>query len=241
MAKLITSPVELGFSEFVSKLIADTFDAVITSTITQEENWAQLNDLLSLDLSEFSSKVIDEEQVQEELTNLFPDGSGGTMIVVDGPYVRANPKNGTQESPPVNALLGYQPRGSKLSEKDVAEIRILVRNKLAVRHFEVLSRVFSKGSTRIVVDAGKINAKLNFEILQVEENGNNNSGTGTEPSSISRIYLKRKYPGFNTLGRPLELRNVHLFVKPPADKDPQSHQIKANVYGEVELQFKTVT
>lgn len=241
MAKVITSPVELGFSEFVSKLIADTFDAVITSTITQEENWSQLNDLLSLDLSEFSSKVIDGEQVQEELVNLFPDGSGGTLIVADAPYVRAGTRSGIQESPPVNALLGYQPKSNRLTEKDVAEIHILVRNKLAIRHFEVLSRVFSKGSTRIVVDAGKINAKLNFEILQVEENGSNNSGTAAEAPTISRIYLKQKYPGFNTLGRPLELRNVHLFVKPPADKDPQTHQLKANVYGEVELQFKTVT
>ena len=42
MADPISSPVELGFSDFVSKLISDTFEAVITSTMKQEEDWQQL-------------------------------------------------------------------------------------------------------------------------------------------------------------------------------------------------------
>jgi hypothetical protein len=239
MTKVITSPVELGFSEFVSKLISDTFDAVITSSITQEENWNQLNRLLSLTMDDFAEQVIDNDMIQMELISLFPDGSGSTAIVNGAAYTRANPRKETPENPPVKTVLGYEPKGDKLTEKDVAEIGAIVKNLLAERQFEVLNRVFSRGSTKIIVDAGKINAKLNFEILQVEESDNDSNDNTSV--AVKKIFVRQKYPGFSSLGRPIELKNVHLFVKPPADSDPQTHQVKANVYGEVEIQFKTIS
>ena len=236
MPNIITSPVELGFSEFVSKLVSDTFDAVISSTITQEENWNQLNQLLSLAPDEFASQVIDDEMVSVDLITRFPDGSGGTAIVKDAKYIRANPGKGIAENPPVKTLLGYVPHSNRFSEKDIAEIKRIIRIRLAEKKYDILNRMLSKGQTRIIVDAGKINAKLNFEILQVEESNDELAETESK-----RVFIKQKYPGFTSLGRPVEMKKIHLFVKPPADKDPQTHQLKANVYGEVELQFKTIS
>ena len=95
-----------------------------------------------------------------------------------------------------------------------------------------------------MVDAGKINAKLNFEILQVEDDEEETSDDprgGDTNLNISIIFVKRKFPGFVGLSRPTELRNVNFFVKPPTDKDPQTSQVKANVYGELEINFKTIT
>jgi len=64
---------------------------------------------------------------------------------------------------------------------------------------------------------------------------------GDPTLNMSRIFVKRKFPGFVGLARPTEMRNVHFFVKPPTDKDPQTSQVKANVYGEVEINFKTIS
>lgn len=236
MGNRITSPVELGFSEFVSKLISDTFDAVITSTISQEDNWTQLKQLLALSPEEFAEQVIDDEMIDNELNRLFPDGSGGTLVVSGARYLRRNVRGRTHEQPPINETLGYQPRSNKLTDNDVASIRSILKSRLAEKQFELLNKVFSKGQTKIVVDAGKINAKLNFEILEVDETDEN-----TDNTSNKKIFIERKFPGFTSLARPTALKNVHFFVKPPTDSDPQSHQVKANVYGEVELQFKTIT
>ena len=236
MANKITSPVELGFSEFVSKLISDTFDAVITSTISQEENWSELNQLLALDPDEFAEQVIDNEMINTELNRLFPDGSGGTLITTGSRYLKRNIRDKMHEQPPLKATLGYQPKSNRLTDKDVVAIGLIVKTRLAQKQFELLNKVFSKGQTKIVVDAGKINAKLNFEILEVDDADDN-----SENSTGKKIFIDRKFPGFTRLARPTALKNVHFFVKPPSDSDPQTHQVKANVYGEVELQFKTIT
>ncbi len=243
MAELISNPVELGFSDFVSKLISDTFEAVITTSVNQEEDWQQLGELLSQQIDVFTEIVIDNKSVDNEINRLFPDGEGGNLITKGQDYKKSNPEKDIDESPLIYFYTGYQPKGSSLSEQDVLEINRSVKNILGKKQYDVLSNVYSKGATRVIVDAGKINAKLNFEILQVEEDEEDPADpvVGDPRPGLSRIFVKRKFPGFIGLARPTEMRNVHFFVKPPTDKDPQTSQVKANVYGEVEINFKTVS
>jgi len=246
MSKIIASPVELGFSEFVSKLISDTFDAVIVSNINQEENWSNLEKLLALDAAQFAKQVVDDEAVLQELTRLFPDGKGGTLIVSGTNYRKESGRTGANESPPINELLDYQPKGRTLTAKDIENIKQIVREKLAEEHFEILSKLASKGHTKVVVDAGKINAKLNFQILQLEEIDDDNEDSSesnliSEATLNKNLFLSKSFPMYSSIKRPEYLNKVRFFVKPPADSDPQTHQVKANVYGEVEIQFKTIS
>ncbi len=241
MADIITKPVELGFSEFVSKLISDTFEAVISSSISQEEDWSQLDELLALDIDVFTSMVVDNEMIENELIRLFPNEEGGTAIVKDTNYTKANPEKQVTENPPIETLTGYKPAGSKLTENDILEITLSVKKQLGEKQYEVLSKVFSKGATKVIVDAGKINAKLNFSILQESENGGSGGSGGDPPPDFSkRIFVNRGIGRFGGLSRPIEMKGVHFFVKPPSDADPQTHSVKANIYGEVEIQFKTI-
>jgi len=246
MAEPISSPVELGFSDFVSKLISDTFEAVITTSVSQEEDWQQLSELLSMNLSSFTDTVINNSMVQDEIIRLFPDNLGGTVISKGTKYIEANPEKSIQESPAIQLLTGYVPEGDILSEKDVLNIYDAVKGILGRKQYDVLSSVYSRGATKVVVDAGKINAKLNFDIIQLEDNEEEEEptpgpGSGIPLTDMSRIFVKRKFPGFVGLARPMEMRNVHFFVKPPSDRDPQTSQVKANVYGEVEINFKTIS
>jgi hypothetical protein len=241
MAEPIMSPVELGFSEFVSKLIADTFEAILSSTYSQEENWDKIRELLSHDLETFTDLTIDDETLYAEIVRLFPGEEEGTSIVKDEQYRTADPARNITEKPPIEYYTGFQPKRNKLSEKDVNEIYRIVRNQLGQKHYEILSTVLSKGTTKVIVDAGKISAKLNFEIYQTAETDNNSSAVSAAEIPREKIIIKQKLPIFGGLSKPVELRNVHFLVKPPNDSTPQSSQIKANVYSEVEIQFKTVS
>lgn len=239
---MITTPVELGFTEFVSKLIADTFEAIITSSVQQEEDWMQMNELLGLGQEAFAKKVIDDESLAQEIVRLFPADEGGTLIREKAEYQKGNPKKGIPEIPPIAEITGYQPPGRTLNEADVRNIYETVRQIMAIRQYEVLRRLLARGSTRVIVDAGKINAKLTFEINQVEEEpGSGGGGGSAPPTGISKIIVPRKTSIFSGIARPTELEKVRFFVRPPSDKDPQTHQVKANVYSEVEIQFKTIT
>lgn len=243
MPEQISSPVELGFSDFVAKLISDTFEAVVASGISQEKGWAQLEELLSLEMPAFTEAVVDEGMLNDEMGRLFPDGKGGTLIAKDLLYRKANPEKDISEEPPINAYTGFQPKGKKLTAADVKAIRDAVWQALGRKQFDILSKIHSRGNTRVVVDAGKVNAKLNFEIQQMDE-GDEPGSSGhhsARSTETRRIFAKHSFPGLGELSRPVELRNIKFFVKPPTDKDPQTHQVKANVYGEVEIQFKTIT
>ena len=250
MGKLIASPIELGFTEFVSKLISDTFEAVIASSITQEENWSNLEKLMSLEPAEFAQQVVTDDAVTEELINLFPNKEGdGTLIVKGAEYTKENPKTGQPEVPPIFQTLGYRPRRRTLSQRDVDAIRQIVREKLAEEQFALIGEIYSRGKTKIIVDTGRINAKLNFQIMQLEESDDEEetepTPTGDPPSIPSNLntglFLNNLYPVLSSIQRPKTLDKIRLFVKPPTDKDPQTHQIKANVYGEVEIHFKTIS
>lgn len=241
MADVITKPVELGFSEFVSKLISDTFESVIASSISQEEDWAQLDELLSQEKDVFISQVVDEEMIETELIRLFPNDDGGTIIKKGLEYTKANPEKGEPDKPPIEMLTAYKPKGNKLTEEDVQGISAAVRNALGEKKYDVLSKVFSGGATKVVVDSGKINAKLNFSILQESESGGSGGSGGDPPPEINKqIFIKRGLRGFGGFSRPIEMKGVHFFVKPPSDGDPQTHNVKANIYGEVEIHFKTI-
>jgi hypothetical protein len=243
MPDIITTPVELGFSEFVAKLISDTFEAIITSSAKQEEDWMQLNDLLQLGEEEFAKRVIDDDNLLQEVIRLFPDDKGGTVIVVHAKYQKANPDKGIPESPPIASITGFQPEGKVLLQPEVNKIFEAVRVLLASRQYEILRRMFARGTTKVIVDAGKINAKLTFEITQVEDESapGGGSGGGISPVGGNKIFVKRRSPAFRGITKPIEMERVHFFVKPPSDKDPQTSTVKANIYSEVEIQFKTIT
>jgi len=245
MANVITTPVELGFTDFVGKLISDTFEAVLSSQANQEEQWLQMHQLLSLDLKAFGERVIDDNVLSAYMIDNFPDGKGGHLIVSGNPYQRANPQRGVEELPAVNAVLGYQPTGKRLTSVEVSEIFSMVRTQFAEKQYNVLQALVNKGNTRVLVEGGKINAKMTFSILQVESDENSGSTSSPSPTSPPQVdrnlVFQKRGTGYTSLVRAPELLNVHLFVKPTTDQDPQTSTVKANIYSEVEIHFKTVS
>ena len=242
MARLITTPVELGFTDFVGKLISDTFDAILTSQASQEERWIELRDLLGKSEEDFANEIVSDDDVTASLIQLFPNGDGGHLVEAGLPYQAENQRRSQAESPPIFQTLGYKPTGKKLTNIDVLAIRQLVKNEISVKQFEVLSALMNKGNTRVIVDGGKINAKMTFNILQVEDEEDAPASTGSKPVRTDLLFSNRaKTLNFAILSKPLALKNVHFFLKPTSDKDPQSTTVKANIYSEVEIQFKTIS
>lgn len=244
MANLITTPVELGFTDFVGKLISDTFDAILTSQASQEERWIELRELLGKSTEDFANEIVSDDAVTAFMIELFPNGDGGHVIEAGLPYQAENLRKGLVESPPVFLTFGYKPSGKKLTNGDVLAIRQLAKNEISQKQFEVLSALLNKGNTRVIVDGGKINAKMTFNILQVEDEEESSSSTtaSTVANSVrSNFVLSKSVLSYASLAKPLALKNIHFFVKPTSDKDPQSSTVKANIYSEVEIQFKTIS
>lgn len=263
MTEGIPTPVSLGFSEFIAKLISDTFDAVIVSMAEQEE---KLSELMRLATSpeEFAQAAITDDEVDELLAVLFPGDETHQSLVYPGALYQPLGVE-TLESPPLEKLLGIDlkvrsdyirkagEKVFKLTSQGVEKIRVAARAKLAVNRLAALREIVRRGTPRLVVDTGRINAKLTFQVLEGETTMPTNlvekdisSGvtlkssptiTGTRLVSGLNLTPLQRYSG---LMRPFTSSGVRLGIRPADSRDPQLGQIKVNVFSEVEVTFKTI-
>ncbi|AWB27554.1 hypothetical protein [Halococcoides cellulosivorans] len=170
---------EIEFPEFTSKLIEDTFNAIVTSMIRQQEAYADLVEKVSMSVSEFEQEAVIDRDVTDWLIGKFPGEESGTTAVgtTDEPGTLTktdleilNRKLG-DEAEELNLTLpapddasgseGEEPT-LELSGEQVTTIRKCVRRDIAGPRLEALKDLVSQGIVRVVVDDGTIETKLNF-------------------------------------------------------------------------------
>ena len=227
----LPTPVEMGFAEFVAKLVLETFDAVVSSQVEQERGGRELVDAASLAPEAYAERFLAAGAEDAELARLFPppDETHPSAIFEKGPYQPATPA--TPEAPPVGAVLGLALRpeedfaGKALTARGVERIRLAVRLRLAGDQVAALQRLVARGFPRIVVDSGRISAKLTFQVTQ---------------ESPARAGVRSPRASAPAPGRRL-LPAYKLTVRQADERSPQAGQLKVDVFGEVEVTFKTVT
>jgi hypothetical protein len=236
------SPAELGFAEFVAKLISEMFNALATAQFDQEKQLAELAEASSISLSEFGKRFITDEQVDLELEQLFPGipPENPTSIYLGAPYKPR--QNNSDESPPIQAVLGvvlgkgdYGRKGTLLILKQpgVNKLTAAVRGKLANSQQSDIVQVLNRGIPRIIADAGKINAKLTYEVLSTEQ-----AVKPERAKSLAAPVNSLVSTGY--LSKSPTLSKFHLLVRQADERAPQTSTLKVNVFGEVEITFKTI-
>jgi len=236
-------PVELGFAEFVSKLISEMFDAITSAQFDQETRLAELMEASSYPVEKFGERFITDEQVYAELVRLFPGNSDKlpTLIYIGAEYQPATKSD--QESPPIETLTGVRleksdygkKRGVTLLKKSaITKINSTIRNQLAASQLTSISQIINRGVPRVIADAGKINAKLTYEIVSTE---NTTQAAEKQSAPIAARGIK----GFTRLQKTNTLSNFKLLVRQADERAPQTPNMKVNVFGEVEITFKTIT
>jgi len=226
-------PLDMGFAEFAAKLIAEVFEAIANSTTDQEERYADLVKAASLTPDEYASRIITADQTTAELARLFPTRQAGQphAIFTGAPYKPAG--RNRAEQPPVNAALGVTLEAGDFVEKakgtltltstGVAKIARAASLSLAEAALTSLQRLVARGVQRVIVDSGRVNAKLAFSVVRTDD----------EPARsgfhlVSQLKPLGSLPGISL---PKALSNVRLVVRQPE---------QATVTGEVEITFKTI-
>jgi hypothetical protein len=259
--------VDLGFTEFVTSLLSEVLRSVVAAQSEQEERRRELLEMVDLSVEEFEARHVTDGDVDAWLAQVLPssdpdrphDASRGT------PYTAA--RGSQPESPPYAEVLGVE-----LAEKMVSEetgrllaageklLRATARRMLAERQLQVARDLAAHGVPRVVVDAGRITAKVTFEAMQfrdadqVAAEAEAEAGAATEQPAttsfvtaslakrVNPIVMAGRLPQLqHTTVVPEALRDVRLRVHTADDRAPGSNTARANVFGEVELTFKTVT
>lgn len=164
---------EIGFPEFTTKLVSDTFDALIAANIRQQQAYIELLQATSKTLTEYVNDTKDDV-TPEEIVQLFsvilppaspqPDGSP-TDIVVGGSL------NATQRDA-INTALTVTD-GSTTSNNSVAQTGDISATRyaalveaaavrIAANKYTLLQEMVKLGMLRLVVTDGRIETRLTF-------------------------------------------------------------------------------
>jgi hypothetical protein len=240
----ITTPLEMGFAEFTAQLISEVFEAIATSQVDQELRRADMSALAAMPPQEYAVQFIHDRQVETELVRLFPAVQSRQKHAIYAGAAYQPQREDRNEIPAIGKHLGITlgsehlqstKRGKlTLTQAGVETIQESARLRLAEGHLRALQQLLSQGIPRVLVDSGHINAKLTFQLIRVQD--------AARPENASRMAEPLKPLGeMGKLALPGSLKDIRLIVRPTDDRTPQTSNVQANVYGEVDITFKTVT
>ena len=233
------TPVDLGFAEFATQLVAELQEAVVAAQAEQDGRRAELAELASVGAEQFAQRFVANEQVDAELTRLFPAAGGKGHLIKPG--LRYRPAAaGVAEQPPLQGKLGmrFGARDLKTSGKGRAEltpaavktVREAVRLRLAEARLKVLRQTAAQGLPRVVVDSGRVNVKLSFRLVDLDQSGAQKAKDGTV------IPLKPLAGGKGTE----RLSRLRLVVRQVNEQTVPAAPDAASGIGEFDLTFKTI-
>lgn len=164
---------EIGFPEFTTKLVGDTFDALIAANIRQQQAYIELLEATSKSLTEYINDTKDDI-TPEEIVQLFSAIVPPKDPKVDGPptgIVIGESLNETQKTA-INDELAVTD-GSTTTNDSVATTGQITATKyqalvdaaavrIAANKYTLLKEMVQLGMLRLVVTDGKIETRLNF-------------------------------------------------------------------------------
>lgn len=251
----MSSHADLDLTEFVSKLIQDTFNAITISSKEQAEVYYELKRLTALDFDEFREKYIIQSDIDAKLSELFPleDNSQGLHAINVGlPYLY-NFKS-KEEMPALETILDHnssdlQKKSNYLSQQTVTEVNDLVKDLLANQQYSSFQDIMSRGVPRVIIDSGRILAKVSLNYAITEETEANNSASAEKVSAAmkglsiakvtaitanSQINDKIRY---QNIAAKLAKTRVGVTIPNPANEATIQ---SSSLWGEIEIKFKAV-
>jgi len=235
-------PAEVEFSQFTAMLISETLDAIIEAQLGQEEKLRELQEIAGLDAIRFAEEVVSGEEVERELARLFPAAEGICGVIDGSPYTPPEP--GREEEPPVRQTIGYIMKDEDWKRSDAKAViteagyqHIIshVRMRLATQQLANVLQLVRRGIPRVMVDNGRVNTKLTFQLSQTKSPGGTVSG-GEEMSKAAKL---RSGAPLMQLSHPMV--PYRLTVRPADLRRPELLRLSINLVGEVEITFKTVS
>ena len=236
---------DVGFAEFVAVLLVETLDSIVASHASQEERLRALEAAADFTPEEVAATSITAGMVDLTLVELFPDGNGGTSVVVGG--------KAPSEEVLTELEVKVPQRDGGLSSGDVGLLRNAVALVLARRHLESVQEVQRRGVPRVVVDGGTLRAKLAFTTTRstgTTPAATPRSGGGLTPAAtrdvLGSLPVSRIGDLLGPRARVLRpevldgIRDLRLRVRPPeTSPEPGTPAEKADVFGEIEIRFRT--
>jgi len=223
----------LPVSALVTKLITDIQVGIQAAFLQQVESASREIEMLrALPEERLAEYLVPEEEVVAEFRRLFPPAERTetqSRISAGAPYRPAVPEKGQEEDPPIKRLTGYEIKPQDVREGRISpegEKRIIehLRMKIAKERLEAVKEVYRRGVPYILVDHGKITAKLAF-YASPQESSQTQERSAKPASEFSGAVRPEAVP-LRIEARVVNERNVEALGR------------EAGAIGEIEISFK---
>jgi hypothetical protein len=220
----------VDFPAFVAGLITGTFQSIVESTRTQVREYADLVASISKSVDQFADEAVTPNQTRDWFVQRYPRD---LQVILPDPgkesvqQPRLVPRAGRGTDPPAwldRYGLGGQDFTEELTDGPLLEAG---RSSLAEERMQTLATMVLLGINRIVVSDGQIKAKLQFHATANETVSAQINQLGAQQSGIA--------------GRSDVQQGVATMVSTVAVNAQADAAIKAQLTGEVSIQFKTET
>ena len=231
------TPIDLGFAEFAAQVLAELQEGVDSAQSEQETRRSALAERAAMTVSQFARRFVADDDVDAELSRLFPAaGKKGTAVAVGRSYRAAGAKRA--EAPAIENKLriklgarDLRTRGSRstLTARGVASVREAVRLRLSEARLKALRQTVTQGLPRVVVDSGRVNVKLSFRLVDL-----NKLAAGPNAAIAPLKSLT------DTAGKGGRVKQLRLTVRQVNDDTAPPAASGSSGIGELDLTFKTV-
>lgn len=162
---------QIGFPEFTAKLITDTFNAIISANMSQQQAYLELVREVSKTLTQYITDTKDDisgSDILNILVSIVPDrtSQSGTIIRKDNTQTltseQANKINAAVSIPNTTIYTSVANTTSQISQL-YAPILEAVANRVAADKYTMLQEMVRLGLVRLVVNNGELKTSLNFE------------------------------------------------------------------------------
>lgn len=255
------SKVSLGFAEFVSQLLHETFDGVLSAQSYQLEKYIELEKALSLSNQQFKELYIGDEEIKNKEIELL--GVSVDEIVNVSNELKVLIKNSFEDFDESGFIVK-----NKLTASGKSFLKQKTLDKLIAEKKDKLNLLVNKSEMlKVVVDSGEIRAKLELSNLYKSDTANTKQLKSTrkeivskstdtkttlpltakeidikglkvteitDPQSLQKTLLIDKSL-INKISKQSELSDKVRLVAVPAQVSSSS-----NLYSEIVIKFKTV-
>ena len=250
--------VSLGFAEFVGQLLNETFEATVEAQQHQLRRSAELEAALNLNDTLFLQTYVDQQTVLDKEMEIAGAPIARQMLLHDS--VQAGILSLTEEYEEESII--YQNRLTNYGFESLREVidEIVVEEQRA----RLNALISWMDVTRLVVDSGEINAKLELNTL-LESSSSDSGLTSQQTPTKKRLDIKdstiesaslnelslSQYEGvktyFDEKSKETTLLIDKSIVTSPQEPlplrmtaKPLTTSTKSSVYSEVTIRFKTV-
>jgi len=219
---------EINFPAFVAALVHGTFDAIVDATIRQMQSFAELVGAVAKDIDQFTEENVTPNQAKDWLAKQYPQDL--QVAFTDGqPSLQPKGAQDDMENSP-SWLSEYGLDGQLLSTDLIDEQLVpMARKRVGQDRLQTLATMVLLGMNRVVVRDGTIAARIQIR-AQANDKANVDYAVSNDPGG--QTWGER---GSTTYPQP------GLMVSTVAANVQTDTQLKADLYGEVRINFASET